>query len=75
MVYGAGEWNVAINGQAEPGFSEGDTHPSPPEAEQHRIVAKVNELTTLIHRLEHHLTAACEAQTAFAAAAVHHLDA
>jgi type I restriction enzyme S subunit len=49
--------------------------PIPPLAEQHRIVAKVNELTTLIHRLEHHLTTAREAQTAFAAAAVHHLDA
>ena len=48
--------------------------PLPPEAEQHRIVAKVDELTTLIHRLEHHLTTAREAQTAFAAAAVHHLD-
>ena len=49
--------------------------PLPPKAEQHRIVAKVNELTTLIDRLEHHLTTAREAQAAFAAAAVHHLDA
>ncbi|MCC6620596.1 MAG: restriction endonuclease subunit S [Deltaproteobacteria bacterium] len=47
----------------------------PPLPEQHRIVAKVDELMALLDRLEARLTAARETQAAFAAAAVHHLDA
>ena len=47
--------------------------PLPPEAEQHRIVAKVDELMGLIARLEQHLVAKEEYHEAFAAAAVHHL--
>jgi type I restriction enzyme S subunit len=48
--------------------------PLPPLLEQHRIVAKVDALMALCDALEARLTAAREAQTAFAAAAVHHLD-
>jgi type I restriction enzyme S subunit len=51
------------------------TMPVPPLAEQHRIVARVDELMGLLDRLEARLTAARTAHTAFAAAAVHHLDA
>ena len=47
--------------------------PTPPLAEQHRIVAKVDELMGLIDRLEQHLVAKREYHEAFAAAAVHHL--
>ena len=47
--------------------------PIPPLAEQHRIVAKVDELMGLIDRLEQHLVAKREYHEAFAAAAVHHL--
>ena len=47
--------------------------PLPPLAEQHRIVAKVDELMGLIDRLEQHLVAKREYHEAFAAAAVHHL--
>jgi len=47
----------------------------PPLEEQHRIVAKVDELMALIDRLAERLTATQETQAAFAAAAVHHLDA
>jgi type I restriction enzyme S subunit len=46
----------------------------PPLLEQHRIVAKVDALMALCDALEARLTAAREAQAAFAAAAVHHLD-
>ena len=42
--------------------------------EQHRIVAKVDALMVLCDALETHLIATREAQEAFAAAAVHHLD-
>lgn len=41
----------------------------PPLAEQHRIVAKVDELMGLIDRLERHLVAKREYHEAFAAAA------
>ena len=47
--------------------------PLPPLAEQHRIVAKVDELMGMIDRLEQHLVARREYHEAFAAAAVHHL--
>ena len=47
--------------------------PIAPLAEQHRIVAKVDELMGLIDRLEQHLVAKEETQGDFVAAAVHHL--
>ena len=46
----------------------------PPLAEQHRIVAKVDELMDLLDKLEARLREAKGLQGAFAAAAVHHLD-
>ena len=49
--------------------------PIPPLAEQHRIVAKVGALMGLCDDLEARLTAAKTTRGAFAAAAVHHLDA
>jgi type I restriction enzyme, S subunit len=48
--------------------------PLPPLLEQHRIVAKVDALMALCNALEARLAAAREAQAAFAAAAVHHLN-
>jgi type I restriction enzyme S subunit len=48
--------------------------PLPPLLEQHRIVAKVDALMALCDALEARLAAAREAQAAFAAAAVYHLD-
>jgi len=47
----------------------------PPLAEQHRIVAKVDALMALCDDLEARLTTARNTRGAFAAAAVHHLDA
>jgi type I restriction enzyme S subunit len=47
----------------------------PPLAEQGRIVTRVRELTALLDRLEERLAAARTTHAAFAAAAVHHLDA
>ena len=49
--------------------------PVPPLPEQHRIVARVDELMGLLDRLEVRLTAAQAAHGSFASAAVHHLDA
>lgn len=46
----------------------------PPFAEQRRIVAKVDELMAICDKLEQQLTEAKAHQSAFAAAAVHHLD-
>lgn len=48
--------------------------PLPPEAEQHRIVAKVDELMGLIDRLEQHLVAQEEYHEALAAAVDPHRD-
>ena len=48
--------------------------PIPPLAEQHRIVVRVDEIMSLLDRLEQQLTAAQSTHAAFAAAAVHHLD-
>ena len=47
--------------------------PLPPLAEQHRIIAKVDELMGLIDRLEQHLVTKEKHQAALAEAAVHHL--
>ncbi len=49
--------------------------PVPPLAEQNRIVAKVDELMNTLDRLEERLVSMTAAHNAFAAAAVHHLDA
>lgn len=66
-------------GIAYPAINDGDFQrgpvPVPPTQEQHRIVARVDELMSLIDRLEQQLTTAHTTHTSFAAAAVHHLDA
>lgn len=49
--------------------------PIAPWAEQHRVVARVDELMGLLDRLEERLAAARTAHVAFAAASVHYLDA
>jgi type I restriction enzyme S subunit len=49
--------------------------PLPPLAEQHRIVARVDELMGLLDRLEERLAVTRNTHADFAAAAVHHLDA
>ncbi len=54
---------------------EGIPVPLPPLAEQKRIVAKVDELMNLLDKLEQRLKSQRDLQDAFAAAAVHHLDA
>jgi type I restriction enzyme S subunit len=48
--------------------------PTPPLAEQHRIVAKVDELMGLLDRLEQRLCTQLDLHDAFAAAVVHHLE-
>ena len=74
-----------FTGAIDPGRSNGVPHIStreverltllvPPLAEQHRIVAKVDELMGLLDKLEARLRDAKDLQGAFAAAAVHHLD-
>ena len=64
-----------MKGVAYPAISDTDLlrapMPLPPAAEQHRIVAKVDELMELIDRLERHLGAKEEIQGDFAAAAVY----
>lgn len=66
-------------GVAYPAINDGDFQvapvPLPPTAEQKRIVARVGELMGLLDRLHEHLTRKTTAHDAFAAAAVHHLDA
>jgi type I restriction enzyme S subunit len=47
--------------------------PVPPVAEQDRIVARVDELTGLLDRIEQRLAATNAAQAAFAGAAIHHV--
>jgi type I restriction enzyme S subunit len=49
--------------------------PTPPLAEQHRIVAKVDELMGVLDNFEQRLANQRDLHDAFAAAAVHHLDA
>ena len=49
--------------------------PIPPSGEQHRIVAKVDELMGLLDRLEQRLADRANTHNALAAAVVHHLDA
>lgn len=49
--------------------------PLPPRAEQQRIVAKVDELMVLLNKVGERLTAQRTTHDAFAAAAVHHLEA
>ena len=51
------------------------TVPVPPLAEQHRIVARVDELMGLLERLEGRITTAKTTLGIFASAAAHHLDA
>jgi type I restriction enzyme, S subunit len=46
----------------------------PPLSEQHRIVAKVDELMGLLDRLEERLAAKTKTHNAFVAAAVHHME-
>jgi len=48
--------------------------PLPPLAEQHRIVVRVDELMSLLDRLEARLTAMRDTHGSFARAATHHLD-
>jgi type I restriction enzyme, S subunit len=48
--------------------------PIPPVNEQHRVVARVEELMRLVDRLEERLAAMRDAHSAFAAAAVHYFD-
>jgi type I restriction enzyme S subunit len=77
----AREWCVRVrqDGVSQSNISAGklaSLHlPVPPLAEQYRMVARVDALMRLLHRLEERLAAARTAHTAFAAAAVHHLDA
>jgi type I restriction enzyme, S subunit len=63
--------NIGINGKQVQGLVVA----IPPLPEQKRIVARVDELMGLLDRLEQHLTGKTTAHDAFAAAAVHHLDA
>jgi type I restriction enzyme, S subunit len=67
------------NGSAQPNLAAKSVRkylvPTPPLAEQHRIVAKVDALMALLDGLEERLRAAHDTQAAFAAAAVHHMDA
>ncbi|HSR69323.1 MAG TPA: restriction endonuclease subunit S [Acidobacteriota bacterium] len=51
------------------------TVPLPPLAEQKRIVARVDQLMSLLDRLEQRLASKTTAHDTFAAAVVHHLDA
>jgi type I restriction enzyme S subunit len=68
-----------VTGTAQPKLNQARMNnipcPLPPSAEQHRIVARVDELMGLLDRLEERLAAARAAHVAFAAAAVHHLEA
>lgn len=74
-----------FTGAIDPGRSNGVPHIStreverlsirlPSLSEQHRTVARVTELMTLLDRLESHLAAKRDAHEAFAAAAVHTLE-
>ena len=62
-------------GAAQPNFSKDKIvttmFPLPPLPEQHRIVARVDQLNALCDRLESRLAAARDAQTALAAALLH----
>lgn len=49
--------------------------PMPPEGEQRRILQRVGELMGIVDQLKTTLANECQLATAFAAAAIHHLDA
>jgi type I restriction enzyme S subunit len=68
---------AAKTGSAQPTVALGPLRrfcvPVPPLAEQRRIVARVDELTGLLDRIEQRLAATKATQAAFASAAVHHV--
>ena len=74
-----GRFAAAGAGGAQPNISKekivATAFPLPPLAEQHRIVARVDELMRLLDQVEERLAAARRTHAAFATAAVHHLDA